>query len=888
MNKAKTMYAFVFSVMLTVVIFALPISAFAEQPESSYWYPEGLMNWSPESDTDAIFNKSSVPLADREVLYKVNNTSQSEAKLVALSALNPNTSGVPSQGGNKFFANTFSYWQYVDVMVYWAGSAGEGIIVPPSADVIDAAHKNGVPILGNVFFPPKVYGGKEEWLEQMLVQREDGSFPAADKLLEVASYYGFDGWFINQETGGGTEETAEKMKDFLAYLQEHKQKDMQIMWYDSMTKNGDINWQNALTDQNKMFLQDGEERVSDSMFLNFWWNSQEASYNKAKEIGRDPYDLFAGIDVEANGTNTNVNWEGIFPEGRSPYTSLGVYRPDWAFKTSTTMDEFYDKEQEFWTGEAGDPSETFKNGSWKGMAHYFTAKTSVQELPFVTHFNTGSGKSFVVNGVTRSERDWNNRSLQNILPTWRWLTEGSGQPLNVDFDWEQAYYGGSSLKISGKLSNENTTHLKLYKTDLPIEKDTEISVTYQTDVKKPNMKLGVSFIGQPEKFVFFDVKKKSRNEWTTETFKLKKYQGEKIAAISLYFDSEEVIEDYQMNIGELKVTNKHSDKEVPGSPTNPTWLEMAYKEGLYADLSVKWDPVDDTIQHYELYRRHANGEKEFLGATPNNVYHISDLRRDGKETATTLEIVAVSKDYVKSEAVEVTFEWPPYPIPKADFSASQTVAAPGDEIQFFNNSSEATEEVQWHFDGATPATSTEKDPVVTYQEEGVYAVTLVAKNSEGEDSLTKEEFITISKDATNIENVALNKTAVASGQCGTSEGPLNAIDGETANNSKWCAIGDNQWLTVDLGEVYHLSEFVLKHAEAGGESPAFNTKAFKIETSRDGENWENTVTATANTAAVSEHPIPITEARYVRLSIQQPTQGGDQAARIYELEAYGY
>ncbi|ASK64335.1 endo-beta-N-acetylglucosaminidase [Virgibacillus phasianinus] len=883
------MYGFVFSVMLTVVIFAVPMSTFAEQPESSYWYPEGLMNWSPESDADAIFNKSSVPLAEREVLYDVNDTAQSEAKLVALSALNPNTSGVPSQGGNKFFANTFSYWQYADLMVYWAGSAGEGIIVPPSADVIDAAHKNGVPILGNVFFPPKVYGGKEEWLEQMLVQRDDGSFPMADKLLEVASYYGFDGWFINQETGGGTVETAEKMKDFLAYLQEHKQEGMQIMWYDAMTKNGDINWQNALTDQNKMFLQDGEQRVSDSMFLNFWWNSQEASYNKAKEIGRNPYDLYAGIDVEANGTDTNVNWEGIFPEGRAPYISLGVYRPDWAFKTSTTMNEFYHKEQEFWTGAAGDPSETSKKDSWKGMAHYFTAKTSVQELPFVTHFNTGSGKSFAVNGVTKSEQDWNNRSLQNILPTWRWLTESDGQPLHVNFDWNQAYYGGSSLKISGKLSSENATHVKLYKTDLPIEKDTEISVTYRTDVKKPNMRLGVSFIGEPGQYVFFDVKKKGRNQWTTETVKLKKYQDKKIAAISLYFDSEEVIEDYQMNIGEIKVTSKHSDKKVPDAPTNPTWLETAYEGGLYADLSVKWDPVDDTnIQHYELYRKHANGEREFIGATPNNAYHIEDLRRDGKETSTTLEIVAVSKDYVKSEAVEVTFEWPPYPIPEADFSASQTVAAPGDEIQFFNHSSEATEKVEWHFSGATPATSTESNPIVTYQEEGVYAVTLVAKNSEGEDSLTKEGFITISEDATNIENVALDKTASASGQCGTSEGPLNAIDGETANNSKWCAIGENQWLTVDLGEVYHLSEFVLKHAEAGGESPAFNTKAFKIETSLDGENWENAVTVTANTAAVSEHPIPITEARYIRLSIQQPTQGGDQAARIYELEAYGY
>lgn len=142
------------------LILLTPNISLAKQPESSYWYPEQLLKWSPEKDHNALFNRSQIPLAKREVLYGVNDSAQSEAKLVALSALNPNTSGVPSQGGKDFFANTFSYWQYVDLMVYWAGSAGEGIIVPPSADVIDAAHKNGVPILGNVFFPPTVYGGR--------------------------------------------------------------------------------------------------------------------------------------------------------------------------------------------------------------------------------------------------------------------------------------------------------------------------------------------------------------------------------------------------------------------------------------------------------------------------------------------------------------------------------------------------------------------------------------------------------------------------------------------------------------------------------------------------------------------------------------------------------
>jgi endo-beta-N-acetylglucosaminidase D len=886
--RQKTNFLWPAFALFFIVLF--PVNGLANQPESSYWYPEALLNWSPEMDPHAKYNRSVIPLAERELSFPINETQQTDAKVVALSALNSNTSGVPSQGGSEFFANTFSYWQYVDLMVYWAGSAGEGIITPPSADVIDAAHKNGVPILGNVFFPPRVYGGKEEWIDQMLIQREDGSFPAADKLLEVAEYYGFDGWFINQETEGGTSETAKKMQNFLIYLQENKPEEMHIMWYDSMISSGTISWQNYLTDNNKMFLQDDSVRVSDSMFLNFWWwnNSQKSSYDKALEVGRSPYDLYSGIDVEADGTNTFVQWSNLFPKGEAPYTSLGIYRPDWAFKTTDNMEDFYSKEQEFWVGETGDPTKTVSNpDSWKGMAHYFTETTVINQLPFVTHFNTGSGKFFSVDGEVKSEKSWNNRSLQDVLPTWRWIRESNGEALSVDFDWESAYYGGSSLKVYGDLSPENATHVKLYKTNLTVDKDTEIFVTYKSSSKKPNMKVGVSFAGEEDDFEFFDLKKQSHNQWVTERIKLKKFEGKSVATLSLFFESSELISDYQMNIGELKVTSKNKDKVVPSTPTNLKVSNISFDKELYADISLAWESSKDN-SHFEIYRYLENGEKEFIGATPNNVFFIPDLRRNGVENITSLEVVSISGDFIVSEGAEVTLEWPLYPKPRADFSASQTIASPGDEIQFFNKSSEATEEVEWYFDGALPSSSTEQSPKVVYEEEGTYTVRLVAKNSVGEDTLIKKDFITISEDAENIKNMALNKVATASGQCAPSEGPSYAVDGKVTDNSKWCAIGLNHWLEIDLGTVYQLTQFTIKHAEAGGEPSAFNTRAFKIETSMDGETWYEAIRVTDNSSGISEHSIPLTKARYARLTVQQPTQGGDQAARIYEFEVHGF
>ncbi|UOK58749.1 hypothetical protein MGI18_06455 [Bacillus sp. OVS6] len=99
-RSKKGLCSIVVFLSVCFVIF-MPSGSFAAQPESSYWFPEQLLKWSPESDPDAPFNRSTIPLADRETLYNVNSNAQSEAKLVALSALNKNTSGVPSQGGKS-------------------------------------------------------------------------------------------------------------------------------------------------------------------------------------------------------------------------------------------------------------------------------------------------------------------------------------------------------------------------------------------------------------------------------------------------------------------------------------------------------------------------------------------------------------------------------------------------------------------------------------------------------------------------------------------------------------------------------------------------------------------------------------------------------------------
>ena len=225
--------------------------------------------------------------------------------------------------------------------------------------------------------------------------------------------------------------------------------------------------------------------------------------------------------------------------------------------------------------------------------------------------------------------------------------------------------------------------------------------------------------------------------------------------------------------------------------------------------------------------------------------------------------------------------------PEAGFDVSSTFIAPGESVTFTSTCSLSATDLHWTFKGADVETSTEEDPTVTYSKEGVYTVQLVASNKRGEDTVVKEGIITVSADAAKEQvNLALNKSASASGYTASSESPDKALDGII--NTKWCTTNyGSQWLRVDLGEVKTIAQIVVSHAEMGGEGSSLNTAAFHVEVSTDGSSYTEILRVNGNTASQTVNAVPVTLGRYVRLVIDEPTQGGDSAARIYEFEVHG-
>ncbi|SNS46918.1 Por secretion system C-terminal sorting domain-containing protein [Ekhidna lutea] len=81
----------------------------------------------------------------------------------------------------------------------------------------------------------------------------------------------------------------------------------------------------------------------------------------------------------------------------------------------------------------------------------------------------------------------------------------------------------------------------------------------------------------------------------------------------------------------------------------------------------------------------------------------------------------------------------------ADFSVDAEEVRPNADVTFSDLSSGNPTAWSWTFEGATPSTSNEQNPVVAYDSIGIYGVTLEVSNSTTSDVESKEGFITVTE-----------------------------------------------------------------------------------------------------------------------------------------------
>ncbi|WP_405396180.1 endo-beta-N-acetylglucosaminidase [Maribacter sp. Asnod2-G09] len=600
------------------------------QPYSSYWFVEELLQWSSESDKDAKFNISQVALASRFLndSTDLNDDAQKIPGIIALMA--PHTTNFhPSQGFSSVKQYAFPFWQYIDYFVQWGGSANEGIIVPPTAFWTDAAHKNGVKSIGTVFFPPNVYGGKEEWVYEFLVQNEDGSFPVADKLIEVADRYNFDGWFINQETYDLVGEMGQMMQQFISYYR--AQSNLKLVWYDAMIDDSRVIWQDELNNHNAMYFQKEDKYMSDVFFINFRYNevNLEDSKKAAHELGRSEWELYAGIDVQSKSFKTPVKWDVLYKDGKPNNTSIGLYWSNSTFDISETKspEDVYSNEQKFWNG--GPSFETrFGSSTWQGFADYFEPRSVIKELPFKTNFNYGLGHFYNEKGKTVSKKEWHNLSIQDVLPTWQFKVDSTKVNATISFD--ESFEGGSSLSFEGYADAE----IPIYKTKLSLDKSLSLQVVTKS---VGNITMQIFCQLSNGETLTYPLKKSS--SWFTDTISIPKRKNILISKIGLITKGKGTA-----YLGELFIYNKKETKPATSSFSLETFTKEKTCE-LYIHFNEK--PVG--VYHH-IYYLNAKSEKVWLGKTPSQDFYISNILT--KNSIINLEVQSESFGGTKGRIIQ--------------------------------------------------------------------------------------------------------------------------------------------------------------------------------------------------------------------------------------------
>lgn len=494
---------------------------------------------------------------------------------------------------NVFSQYLFNYWQYTDYYGAWPGQPIAnvpkslydkkvqsdwtqkwfefGTLNLPNAAYANAAHKNCAKSIAMIFYSDNDRG-EQTYKDLLEGKRADGTYPVADKLVEIAEYYGFDGYFVNQESDVSAD-------DVLAYQDFMKQivdQGIYIQWYDSATyPGGGVGYQDMFNGSNSPYVQDTDKgKISDSIFLNYWFsgNMLKDSAAHAESFGIDPkYAVFAGIEsgqkkfdsIGSNAGYMNVNLD----DTGKPYVSLAALGTDFVSRElgddkkvyPKYQNQVFDRERRLWTGSStGEKGTTdiadnyiddgTSNDGWKGFASQIAECSVVGGSMFSTSFNTGHGLEWRDGGERTSDQQWGNINLQDILPTWQWWIDADSDPLQADFDYGKdyeavprfkytkvgGYEGGDSLVLSGKLSNDNT--IRLYKTDLDVAAGSKIDLTYnKLNSDDSKLQLGLILAGDPETVVPVDVTDGSAgNGWKTASVDLSQYAGKKIATLKLY------------------------------------------------------------------------------------------------------------------------------------------------------------------------------------------------------------------------------------------------------------------------------------------------------------------------------------------------------------------
>lgn len=367
------------------------------------------------------------------------------------------------QGSEVQNPYSFYHWQYIDIFVYFSHHT---VTIPPVCWT-NAAHRHGVCVLGT-FITEWQEGGK---LCEAFLAGDERSFQAvADRLVQIAQFFRFDGWLINIENSLSPA-AVRNTPLFLQYLTRQLHQQVPgglVLWYDSVVQSGQLKWQDELNEQNRVFFDS-----CDGFFTNYNWREDHLKRMVA-QAGERLADVYVGIDVFARSNvvggrfDTDKSLELIRKHG----FSAALFAPGWVYECLEKND-FFQNQDKFWR-----------------LLERFLPTHSICSLPFVTSFCLGLGTRRVCYGKEQAVGPWYHPSAQETQPLFgeHKLAGGSRGWVKTHCCLVDAWHGGSSLLLRGLIPPEvDSVAVRLFSMHVPVPPKVFLSMVYKfegsTDVQ---------------------------------------------------------------------------------------------------------------------------------------------------------------------------------------------------------------------------------------------------------------------------------------------------------------------------------------------------------------------------------------------------------------------
>lgn len=689
-------------------LFFVPATMQAQQFKSEYikwWpgssekpFPELVRDWSKQSpqvtEDDNFFISRVKPKArfrNQATQVKRDLTEANDKRLVAW--LPFNDPGVNALPNGVYDSEVFSMWQYVTHWGNWNCPLGR---IP--AGLLDVAHKNGVPVSSVAGIPHPSFAGNTFWENYLRgFNGLDGT-----KAAEFMCYFGYDGLGYNSEYNdyslGVTPHIRNLHKTLMSYMKD-RNPIFENMWYDGTNDNGRIAFDRGLDIHNdENFGHAGQEAAS--LFLNYNWTYSgllERSVNKAREIGRDPLYLYAGINMQG-GQPSGTNWSHL-----SQYPiSIGLWgahsrnmffegRGELGSSSDAKQRTYMLKTEQWFTGGTRNPAKlppmnnslnhSATNKTFPGMSAMMSARSSLKwdltDEPFITYFNLGNGKFFNWKGVRQHNKEWYNVGVQDYLPTWRWwfsstlmgsevLTNG----LQAEFIWDDAYMGGSCFRVYGTVANE---YLQLFKTEYVLQTGDVITVRYKhvNGTGKANLVLTAKdaetvIINEENHNLLTTDQQPDDEVWVAKTFTVdEQLAGKTLALIGLHFT-----EANNMNLYFGEVSIVRGTAATPSAPTITNQQLYTYSNhGM--DGKLIWNMANDKAvgepcyntdvktSVFKVYAQQEGGNEQLMGITTSWAGMLYSIPVDNTlaSSKVRLGVQAVSLDFKSESAITWTTDY---------------------------------------------------------------------------------------------------------------------------------------------------------------------------------------------------------------------------------------